>query len=67
MPFKKQEVHEMSDAAIAEELPRLRNRLYELRQQAVTEKLENNREPGNIKKKIAQLLTEQRSRELTKA
>lgn len=67
MPFKKQEVHEMSDAAIAEELPRLRNRLYELRQQAVTEKLENNREPGNIKKKIAQLLTEQRSRELSKA
>jgi len=67
MPFKKEELHKMSDAEIVEETKRLRDRLYELRQQAVTEKLENNREPGNIKKKIAQLLTEKRSRELTKA
>ncbi|MGB0768369.1 MAG: 50S ribosomal protein L29 [Phycisphaeraceae bacterium] len=66
MPFKKEELKDMSDAALAEELPRLRARLYELKQQAVTEKLENNREPGNIKKKIAQLLTLKRSRELSK-
>lgn len=67
MPIKKEELHKMSDAEIAEESARLRSRLYELRQQAVTEKLENNREPGNIKKDIARLLTEKRSRELTKA
>ena len=66
MPIKKEELHKMSDAEIAEESARLRSRLYELRQQAVTEKLENNREPGNIKKDIARLLTEKRSRELTK-
>ena len=67
MPIKKEELHKMSDAEIAEESARLRARLYELKQQAVTEKLENNREPGNIKKDIARLLTEKRSRELTKA
>ena len=66
MPIKKDELHKMSDAEIAEESARLRNRLYELKQQAVTEKLENNREPGNIKKDIARLLTEKRSRELAK-
>ena len=66
MPIKKEELHKMSDAEIAEESARLRSRLYELRQQAVTEKLENNREPGNIKKDIARLLTEKRSCELTK-
>ena len=66
MPIKKTELHKMSDAEMVEETARLRTRLFELRQQAVTEKLENNREPGNIKKDIARLLTEQRSRELQK-
>lgn len=66
MPIKKQELHKMSDAEIAEEGDRLRSRLFELRQQAVTEKLENNREPGNIRKDIARLLTEKRMRELSK-
>lgn len=66
MPIKKEELHKMSDAEIVEESARLRSRLYELRQQAVTEQLENNREPGNIKKDIARLMTEKRSRELAK-
>lgn len=66
MPIKKEELHKMSDPEIVEETQRLRDRLYELRQQSVTEKLENNREPGNIKKDIARLLTEKRSRELAK-
>jgi large subunit ribosomal protein L29 len=66
MPIKKTELHKMSDAEIAEESERLRSRLFELRQQAVTEKLENNREPGNIRRDIARLLTERRSRELKK-
>ena len=64
MPIKKDELHKMSDAEIVEETKRLRDRLYTLRQQAVTEQIENNREPGNIKKDIARLLTEQRTREL---
>lgn len=66
MPIKKDELHKMSDPEIAEETKRLRDRLYELRQQAVTEQLENNREPGNISKDIARLLTEKRTRELAK-
>jgi len=66
MPIKKEELHKMSDAEIVEESARLRSRLYELKQQAVTEKLENNREPGNIRKDIARLQTEARSRELSK-
>lgn len=64
MPIKKQELHKMSEAEIVEETQRLRTRLYDLKQQAVTEKLENNREPGNIRKDIARLLTEQRTREV---
>ncbi len=66
MPIKKDELHNMSDPAIVEETKRLRDRLYELRQQAVTEQLENNREPGNIKKDIARLMTEKRMREISK-
>lgn len=64
MPIKKTELHNMGDAEIVEETARLRSQLYTLRQQAVTEKLENNRELGNIRKDIARLLTEQRTREI---
>lgn len=66
MPIKKEALHKMSDPEIVEHAARLRSRLYELRQQAVTEQLVNNREPGNIRREIAQLLTEKRSRELSK-
>jgi ribosomal protein L29 len=66
MPIKKDELHKMSDEEIVEETARLRDKLYTLRQQAVTEQLENNREPGNIRKDIARLLTEARTRELKK-
>ena len=62
MPIKKQELHKMSDAEIIEETARLRDRMFTLRQQGVTEKLENNREPGNIRKDIARLLTEKNTR-----
>lgn len=56
----KEEFEKLDQAQINEELPRMRNKLYELKQQSVTEKLENSREPGNIKKRIAQLLTKQK-------
>lgn len=62
--MKASEVHKMSEAEMTEELGRLRKRLYELRSQAVTEKLENPRQLGNIKRDVARLLTEQRSRQL---
>ena len=62
--MKAAEVHKMTDAEIAEELPRLRSRLFELRSQAVTEKLENPTVLGKTRRDIARLMTEVRNREL---
>ncbi len=63
MAIKAKETHKMSDAEIREEVGRLRKRLFELRTQAVTEKLENPRELRNLRRDIARLLTEQRQRQ----
>ena len=54
----------MKDAELAEEAERLRNRIFELKSQAVTEKLEDPKQIGHMKKDVARLLTEKRSREL---
>ncbi|QDU33368.1 50S ribosomal protein L29 [Poriferisphaera corsica] len=62
--MKKSEVHKMSDAEMTEEVARLRKQLFELKCQAVTEKIENPRQLGNIKRDIARILTEQRQRQL---
>ncbi|MEM8737641.1 MAG: 50S ribosomal protein L29 [Planctomycetota bacterium] len=62
--MKPAEVHKMSDAELAETTGQLRTRLFELRSQSVTEKLENPRQLGAIRRDIARVLTEQRSREL---
>ncbi|MEM1210628.1 MAG: 50S ribosomal protein L29 [Planctomycetota bacterium] len=64
MPIKKQELHKMSDAEITEEVGRLRKRHYELRSLQVTERIDNPREFGNLRRDIARLLTEKRSRTL---
>lgn len=62
--MKAAEVHKMKDAELTEESNRLRRRLFELQSQGVTEKLEDPKQIGKIKKDIARLLTEKRSREL---
>jgi len=62
--MKASEVHKMKDAEIVEEQQRLRKRLFELRSQAVTEKLENPRQLKNLRRDIARLKTEQRQRAL---
>lgn len=62
--IKKSELHKMKDQELVDEAANLRKRLYELRSQAVTEKLENHRQPGDLRKDIARLLTEKRMREL---
>ena len=62
--MKKSEVHNMSDAEMTEEVARLRKQLFDLKSQAVTEKLENPRQLGNIRRDIARILTEQRQRQL---
>ncbi len=46
---------------------RLRDRLFELKSQAVTEKLENPRELTKTRRDIARILTETRAREIQEA
>ncbi len=57
--MKASEVHKMSDAELVEEAGNLRRKLFETRSKAVTEKLENPRQLGMIRRDIARLLTEQ--------
>ena len=61
--IKKSELHGMKEPELREEAVRLRKRLYELKSQAVTEKLENPRELGNIRRDIARILTEEQTRQ----
>lgn len=65
--MKANETHKMSDAELVEEAGRLRKRLFELRGQAVTEKLENPRQLGNLRRDIARILTVQNSRKTTQS
>lgn len=62
-----EEVRKLRDEEIGNELKRLRNRLYDLRSQAVTEKVENTSEFRVVRRDIARLLTERRSREIAAA
>ena len=56
--MKAQEIRQMSDEELQVEQQRLRRQLYDLRCQAVTEKLQNPRQIRNIRRDIARLLTE---------
>ena len=56
------EVRKLSDEEIQVELERLRGRRFELRTQAVTEKIEDTSQFGKVKRDIARLLTEQHAR-----
>ncbi len=60
--MKAKEVHKLSDEEIDVELARLRMRSFELRTQAVTEKIEDTSQFGATRGDIARLLTEQNAR-----
>ena len=62
--MKSEEVKKMSDDQLAETVKQLRTQLFELKVQAVTEKLENPRRFGQIRKDVARVKTEQRAREM---
>ena len=62
--MKASETHKFKDAELKVEVARLRKNHYELRTQAVTEKLENPKQLGILRRDIARLLTEQRARQL---
>jgi large subunit ribosomal protein L29 len=63
--MKPQELRKLSDEEVGIELKRLRGRLFELRTQAVTEKITDTSQFGKIKRDIARLLTEQNKRKAT--
>lgn len=65
--MKSNEVHKMNDEELQVEERRLRDRLYELKAQAVTEKLDNPRQLTITRKDIARILTESRARKIQEA
>ncbi len=56
------EVHGLKDEEIKGELGRLRAKLFTLRAQSVTEKVEDNSQFRKIRRDIARLLTERKTR-----
>ena len=61
------EVHKLTMQELEVERDRLRRQLYDLRCQAVTEKLENPRQLRVIRRDIGRILTEVRMRQLKEA
>ena len=61
------EVHKLTMQELEVERDRLRRQLYDLRCQAVTEKLENPRQLRMIRRDIGRILTELRMRQLKEA
>ncbi len=56
------EIRELSNEELASELGRLKRHLFDLRSQAVTEKLEDTTLIGKTKRDIARILTAQAER-----
>lgn len=65
--MKAKEVHKLSEEEISIEVGRLRKQLFELRTQAVTEKIENTSQFAKVRKDLARLLTEKNSRRTSAA
>ena len=62
--MKASEIRELRDAELVDKLGDLQKQLFELRSQAVTEKLENNMAVKNIKRDIARVKTVIRAKKL---
>jgi large subunit ribosomal protein L29 len=65
--MKVREIRQLSDEELGAELDRLRRHLFDIRSQAVTEKLEDPSRLTQAKRDIARLLTVRRERELAPA
>jgi ribosomal protein L29 len=59
-----QEVRKLGDDEIDIEVASLRRRLFDLRCQQVTEKIQNTATFGNVKRDIARLMTEKNARRI---
>ncbi len=64
--MKADEAHKMTNEEIAEELTRVSRKLYDLRSQTVTEKVEDVSQFTKMRRDIARLKTERRAREIAK-
>lgn len=60
--MKAKVVHKLSDEELTIEVDTLRKRMFELKNQSVTEKIQDISQYGKIRKDIARLLTEQTMR-----
>ncbi|MDP7030144.1 MAG: 50S ribosomal protein L29 [Phycisphaerales bacterium] len=61
------EVRKLGDDEIDIEVASLRRRLFDLRCQLVTEKIQHTSQFGDVKRDIARLLTEKRARQIAAA
>ena len=61
--MKAKEVHKLSDEEIDVEVKRLRRQLFDLRTQAVTEKIQDTSQLGKIRRDIARVMNEKQSRD----
>jgi large subunit ribosomal protein L29 len=64
--MKAKEVHKFNDEEISIEIARLRKRMFELRSQKVTDKIEDTSRFKKFRRDIARLLTVQKERTLSK-
>jgi large subunit ribosomal protein L29 len=64
--MKAKEVHKLSEEELNVETMRLRKRLFELRTQAVTEKIQDTSQFRKVRKDIARVLTEASGRRKAK-
>jgi len=62
--MKALDIRELRDTELGDKLEELQKQLFELRSQAVTEKLENSMAIKNIKRDIARVKTVLRAKEL---
>ncbi|MBX3316852.1 MAG: 50S ribosomal protein L29 [Phycisphaeraceae bacterium] len=62
--MKSKEVKTMTADDLNDKLTDLRHKVYNLRVQAVTQKIEDNSQIGKAKRDIARLLTERRARQI---
>ena len=60
--MKAQEVHKLSDEEIDVEIQRLRRKRFDLRTQAVTEKIQDTSQFRQVRRDVARLLTERSTR-----
>jgi large subunit ribosomal protein L29 len=60
--MKAKAVHKLGNEELSIEVDNLRKKLFELKTQGVTEKIQNTSQYGKLRKDIARLLTEQTMR-----